>query len=572
MSSSSPSIAARQGNAIDSRYHPSAAVRRQLNKVFPTHWSFLLGEVALYSFIVLLITGVYLSLFFDPSMADVTYHGVYQPLNGVEMSKAYASTLDISFEVRGGLFVRQVHHWAALLFAASIMVHLARIFFTGAFRRPREANWVIGSLLLILAMFEGFFGYSLPDDLLSGTGIRAALSSITLGIPVVGTWLHWALFGGEFPCGDLGNQCAEAGYLMPRLYALHILLIPGIILALIGAHLALVWFQKHTQFPGPGRTEHNVVGVRVMPVFAVKSGAFFAMTLGVLGLMGGLLQINPIWQLGPYKPSQVSAGSQPDFYMMWTDGLIRLWPAWELYIGNYTVPAAVAVALIMGLVFTLLIAWPFMEKKFTGDDAHHNLLQRPRDAPVRTGIGAMAISFYIVLTFSAMNDIIAYKFHVSLNATTWIGRIGMVVLPAIVYYITYRWAIALQRSDRAVLEHGIETGILKRLPHGAYIELHQPLGPVDEHGHPIPLDYQGAALPKRMNKLGSGGTTGSGSFLFADPATESDALSEAAHAAERRAIVALKEYQDGESSNGNGSNGNGHNGNGHNGNGSNGSH
>ncbi|MCP9273719.1 cytochrome bc1 complex cytochrome b subunit [Mycolicibacterium arenosum] len=572
MSSSSPSIAARQGNAIDSRYHPSAAVRRQLNKVFPTHWSFLLGEVALYSFIVLLITGVYLTLFFDPSMAEVTYHGVYQPLNGVQMSKAYASTLDISFEVRGGLFVRQVHHWAALLFAASIMVHLARIFFTGAFRRPREANWVIGSLLLILAMFEGFFGYSLPDDLLSGTGIRAALSSITLGIPVVGTWLHWALFGGEFPCGDLGNQCSEAGYLMPRLYALHILLIPGIILALIGAHLALVWFQKHTQFPGPGRTEHNVVGVRVMPVFAVKSGAFFAMTLGVLGLMGGLLQINPIWQLGPYKPSQVSAGSQPDFYMMWTDGLIRLWPAWELYIGNYTVPAAVAVALIMGLVFTLLIAWPFMEKKFTGDDAHHNLLQRPRDAPVRTGIGAMAISFYIVLTFSAMNDIIAYKFHVSLNATTWIGRIGMVVLPAIVYYITYRWAIALQRSDRAVLEHGIETGILKRLPHGAYIELHQPLGPVDEHGHPIPLDYQGAALPKRMNKLGSGGTTGTGSFLFADPATESDALSEAAHAAERRAIVALKEYQDGESSNGNGSNGNGHNGNGSNGNRSNGSH
>ena len=161
---------------IDSRYHPSAALRRQLNKVFPTHWSFLLGEVALYSFIVLLLTGVYLTLFFDPSMAHVTYEGVYQPLRGIQMSRAYETALNISFEVRGGLFVRQVHHWAALLFAASIMVHLARVFFTGAFRRPREANWVIGSLLLILAMFEGFFGYSLPDDLLSGTGIRAALS------------------------------------------------------------------------------------------------------------------------------------------------------------------------------------------------------------------------------------------------------------------------------------------------------------------------------------------------------------------------------------------------------------
>jgi ubiquinol-cytochrome c reductase cytochrome b subunit len=537
-------IAAGQGNAIDSRYHPSAAVRRQLNKVFPTHWSFLLGEIAMYSFIVLLLTGVYLSLFFDPSMAEIVYDGVYQPLRGIEMSKAYASTLDISFEVRGGLFVRQVHHWAALLFAASIMVHLARIFFTGAFRRPREANWIIGSLLLILAMFEGYFGYSLPDDLLSGIGLRAAMSSITLGMPVIGTWLHWALFGGDFPCGGVGYQCSQDGYWLPRMYSLHILLIPGIILALIGIHLALVWFQKHTQFPGPGRTETNVVGVRVMPVFAVKSGAFFAMTVGILGLMGGLLQINPIWQLGPYKPSHVSAGSQPDFYMMWTEGLARIFPAWELYFLGHTVPAPVWVALIMGLVFMLLPAWPFLEKKFTGDDAHHNLLQRPRDAPVRTAIGAMAIALYMVLTLSAMNDVIALKFHISLNATTWIGRIGMIVVPAIVYYIAYRWAIGLQRSDRAVLEHGIETGIIKRLPHGAYIELHQPLGPVDDHGHPLPLEYQGAAVPKRMNKLGFAGAPGSGSFLRGDSLSENEQLVEAAHAAERKALTALREHQD----------------------------
>ena len=534
MSSTTAERLAKQGDEIDSRYHPSAAVRRQLNKVFPTHWSFLLGEVALYSFIVLLLTGVYLTLFFDPSMAEVTYNGVYQPLRGVEMSRAYASALDISFEVRGGMFVRQVHHWAALLFAAAIMVHLARVFFTGAFRRPREANWVIGVLLLILAMFEGFFGYSLPDDLLSGTGIRAALSSITLGLPVIGTWLHWALFGGDFP-GTI---------LIPRLYAVHILIFPGIMLALIGIHLAMVWFQKHTQFPGPGATERNVVGVRVMPVFAIKSGAFFAMVVGILGLMGGLLQINPIWQLGPYKPSQVSAGSQPDFYLMWTDGLIRLWPAWELYIGRYTVPAAVAVAVIMGVIFLLLLVYPWIEKRFTGDDAHHNLLQRPRDVPVRTGIGAMAIAFYIVLTYSAMNDIIAYKFHISLNATTWIGRIGMLVLPPLVYFIAYRWAVALQRSDREVLEHGIETGIIKRLPHGAYIELHQPLGPVDDHGHPIPLEYQGAPLPKRMNKLGSAGKPGTGSLLSADPPAEQRALVEAAAASEHRALAALAERQE----------------------------
>jgi ubiquinol-cytochrome c reductase cytochrome b subunit len=515
--------AMRAANSVDARYHHSAALRRQLNKVFPTHWSFLLGEIALYSFLVLLITGIYLTLFFDPSMTEVTYPGVYQPLRGVAMSRAYESALNISFDVRGGLFVRQVHHWAALLFAASIMVHLARVFFTGAFRRPREANWVIGSLLLILAMFEGYFGYSLPDDLLSGIGLRCALSSIMLGFPVIGTWLHWAFFGGDFPGATL----------IPRLYALHVLVLPAVILALIGAHLAFVWFQKHTQFPGPGRTENNVVGVRVMPVFAVKSGAFFALTTGVLGLMGGLLQINPIWNLGPYQPSHVSAGSQPDFYMMWTEGLQRLWPAWEIYIGGHTVPAAVGAAMIMGIVFVLLIIYPFLEKRFSGDYAHHNLLQRPRDVPVRTGIGAMAISFYLVLTLGAMNDIIALTFHISLNATTWIGRIGMVVLPAIVYFVTYRWCVGLQRSDRAVLEHGIETGIIKRLPHGAYVEVHQPLGP-------LPLEYQGAPVPVKMNKLGSGGSPGSGSFLRADPAVEDAALADAHRVSERRALTALR--------------------------------
>ncbi|GAB5902204.1 MULTISPECIES: cytochrome bc1 complex cytochrome b subunit [Mycobacteroides] len=537
-------IAAAQGEAMDSRYHLAAGMKRQINKVFPTHWSFMLGEIALYSFIILLLSGVYLTLFFDPSMAEVTYNGVYQPLRGVQMSKAYETALNISFEVRGGLFVRQIHHWAALMFAASIMVHLARIFFTGAFRRPREANWVIGSLLLILAMFEGYFGYSLPDDLLSGIGLRAAMSSITLGIPVVGTWMHWALFGGDFP----GNIW------IPRMYALHILLIPAIILALIAVHLALVWYQKHTQFPGPGAKETNVVGVRILPVFALKGGAFFAFTTAILALMSGLLQINPIWLLGPYKPSQVSAGSQPDFYMQWTEGLARLWPAWELYIFGHTVPAVFAVAIIMGVVFGLLTMYPFIEKKLTGDDAHHNLLQRPRDAPVRTAIGAAAISFYMILTLAAMNDIIALKFHISLNATTWIGRIGMVILPIVVYYLAYRWAIGLQRSDRAVLEHGIETGIIKRLPHGEYIELHQPLAGVDEHGHAIPLEYQGAAVPQRMNKLGSAGAPGTGSFLFADPADEQAALVQAEHEAHHKSLLALKEYQDGEPA----TNGHGH--------------
>ncbi|MFC4123518.1 cytochrome bc1 complex cytochrome b subunit [Nocardia rhizosphaerae] len=527
-------MAANQANEMDERYRAAAFMKRSINKVFPTHWSFLLGEIALYAFIILLLSGIYLTLFFDPSMAHVVYDGAYQPLRGVGMSRAYETALNISFEVRGGLFVRQIHHWAALLFAASIIIHLFRIFFTGAFRKPREGNWVIGSLLLILAMFEGFFGYSLPDDLLSGTGLRAAFSGITIGIPVIGTWMHWLIFNGDFP-GDI---------IIPRLYIAHVLLLPGIILALIGAHVALVWYQKHTQFPGPGRKETNVVGARIVPVFAADQGAFFAFTLGVVGIMGGVLQINPIWNLGPYNPSQVSAGSQPDFYMMWTDGMARLMPAWELYLGRYTIPAAFWVALVMGLVFTLLIAYPWIEKRLTGDTtAHHNLLQRPRDVPVRTAIGAMAISFYVILTLSCVNDIIALKFDISLNATTWIGRIGLLLVPPLAYFIAYRFCIGLQRSDRAVLEHGIETGVIKRLPHGEYIEVHQPLGPVDDHGHPLPLEYQGAPVPKKMNKLGSAGKPGTGSFLRPDPKAESDAYFANEHAEEHRMLTALVEEQ-----------------------------
>ena len=494
------------GNNLDSRLPAAGVVRTQINKVFPTHWSFMLGEVALYSFIILLLTGVYLALFFDPSITKVIYDGAYTPLNGVEMSRAYATALDISFEVRGGLFVRQMHHWAALMFMMAMVAHMGRIFFTGAFRRPREANWIIGCSLILLGMIEGFMGYSLPDDLLSGVGLRI-MSAIILGMPIIGTWLHWGIFGGDFP-SDL---------MLDRFYILHVLILPGIILGLIAAHVLLVWFQKHTQFPGPGRAENNVVGVRILPVFATKAIGMGLMTAGVLALMSGLLTINAIWNLGPYNPSQVSAGSQPDIYMLWTDGVARVMPAWELYLGNYTIPSAFWVALLCGLMVVLLIAYPFIEKKMTGDDAHHNLLQRPRDVPVRSAIGAMAITFFLLVTMSGGNDHVAHFFQISLNAMTWVGRIGLVVLPPIAYWITYAVCVGLQRSDREVLEHGIETGVIKQLPNGAFIEVHQPLGPVDEHGHAVPLEYSCSYVPKQLNQLGLADSEVQGTFSPDDP-------------------------------------------------------
>jgi ubiquinol-cytochrome c reductase cytochrome b subunit len=477
---------------FDDRLIVAGPLRRTLNKVFPDHWSFLLGEIALYCFIILLLSGTYLTFFFDASMREVVYEGSYAPLRGVGVSAAYDSTLNLSFDVRGGLFMRQLHHWAALLFVAAIVVHLLRIFFTGAFRRPRESNWLIGVVMLVLALLMGVTGYSLPDDLLSGTGLRI-ISAIMLSIPVIGTWVHFAVFNGDY----VGEQ------IIGRFYIAHVLLFPAILLALIAVHLLVLVKQKHTQFPGPGRTEHNVVGNRLFPAFAGKATGLLFVVFGVCAALGGLVQINPVWLWGPYNPAQVSAASQPDWYIGFLDGSTRIFPPWDLNLpGDYTVPALFwPTVVVAGLMFTVLALYPMIERKLTGDTTSHHLLQRPRDVPVRTSLGAMGLTFYLWLMVAGGNDVIADKFDISLNAMTWIGRIGVIILPPIAYAVTYRICLGLQMHDREVLEHGIETGVIRRLPSGEFIEVHQPLGPVDAHGHGE-LAYGGAPVPKRMNHVG----------------------------------------------------------------------
>ncbi|HLY33648.1 MAG TPA: cytochrome bc complex cytochrome b subunit [Jatrophihabitantaceae bacterium] len=484
-----------QGKAakwFDDRLVLARPLRVQLNKVFPDHWSFMMGEIALYSFIILLLTGTYLTFFFDPSMADVVYHGRYVPMQGVTMSRAYASTLNISFDVRGGLVIRQIHHWSALMFLAAMLVHMFRVFFTGAFRKPRELNWLIGLGIIGLSIIEGFAGYSLPDDLLSGTGLRIA-DAIMLSIPIIGTWTSFLIFGGQFP-GDV---------IIGRFYIAHVLLIPAILAALIGVHLALLVRQKHTEFPSAGRTEKTVSGERIFPTYAAKAGGFFFIVFGVTAALGGLAQINPVCLFGPYNPAQVSSGSQPDWYMMFLDGSTRLFPSWEIRLWGHTLPPLFWPTVVLpGIMFTLAAVYPFLEAKLTKDNAKHNLLQRPRDAPVRTSLGAMAIAFYLVLFLSGANDLIAKNFDISLNAMTWGGRILLLVLPPLAYLVTYRVCLGLARHDREVLEHGVETGIIKLLPNGEFIEVHQPLGPVDEHGHGT-LAYAGTPVPKRMGQLGA---------------------------------------------------------------------
>jgi ubiquinol-cytochrome c reductase cytochrome b subunit len=451
----------------DDRTGLAGLARKQIRKVFPDHWSFMLGEIALWSFVVLLLTGTLLTLWFKPSMGEVVYNGTYDQLRGVSMSEAYASTLDISFDVRGGLLLRQMHHWAAMLFIASMLVHLMRVYFTGAFRKPRELNWVIGSTLLLLGTLEGFTGYSLPDDLLSGTGIRAA-DGFMKSIPVIGTYVSFFVFDGEFP-GDA---------IIPRLYTAHVLLIPGILLALIGAHMLLLVFHKHTQWPGPGRTNDNVVGYPLLPVYTAKAGGFFFVVFGFTALMGGLLTLNPVWRFGPYDPSQVTAGSQPDWYMGWLEGAVRLLPGWlEFSVFGWTFSFNIAIGglILPGIVTMLMYAYPFLEAWVTGDKREHHLLDRPRNAPTRTGLGVMAITFYCLCWAGGGNDIIATHFHLSINDITNTLRVGVIVIPPIAFLVAKRVCLGLQRHDRELVLHGIESGRVVRMPSGEYLEVHEPL-------------------------------------------------------------------------------------------------
>jgi ubiquinol-cytochrome c reductase cytochrome b subunit len=453
-------------NWVDERTSISGLVRELGRKIFPDHWSFMLGEVALYSFIVILLTGTFLTFFFQASMAEVTYDGSYLPLKGIDMSAAMNSTLHISFDIRGGLLMRQVHHWAALLFVASIGLHMLRIFFTGAFRKPRELNWVIGFVLFILAMAEGFTGYSLPDDLLSGNGLRI-IDGLVKGIPVIGTWTSYLLFGGEFPGTEI----------VGRLYTLHILLLPAILVAALGVHLVLLVINKHTQFAGPGKTNDNVVGVPIMPVFAAKAGGFFFIVFGVIVLMATFFTINPVWLYGPYDPSPISAGTQPDWYIGFADGALRLVPSGlGFQIGNFTFALNVFLpVVVLGLFIVIVAAYPFIEGWVTGDKREHHIADRPRNAPTRTAIGAAGVTFYAVLWAAASSDLIATHFGLTIEGVILSLQILLIVGPVIAYLVTKRLCVGLMKKDREIALHGYESGRIVRLPGGEYIEVHEQL-------------------------------------------------------------------------------------------------
>ncbi len=454
-------------NYLDERTSIGAFTKFIARKLFPDHWSFMLGEIALYSFVVLLLSGVILTAFFVPSMDIVRYDGTFPQLQGAEMSQAFESTVHMSFEVPGGLLMRQIHHWAALIFTASIVTHMARIFFTGAFRKPRELNWLVGFTLMILSLAAGFTGYSLPDDVLSGNGLRI-IDGVIKSVPILGSYVSYGLFGGEFP-GET---------LIPRMFTAHVLLVPALILGLIALHLFLVFLHKHTQYPGGGRTDKNIVGLPLFPVYTAKAGGFFFVVFGVITLLAAVFQINPVWNYGPYDPSPVSAGTQPDWYMLFIDGALRIMPGnFEMVIGGFTLSLNVLIPAVVlpGLFFGVLALYPWIEGLATGDRGEKHVLDRPRNAPTRTAVGVALITFYVVLVLEGSNDIVATVFRLSINDLTLMFRILVIALPIVAFMITKRIALGLQRKDRELVLHGHETGRIVRFDNGEYIEVHEPL-------------------------------------------------------------------------------------------------
>ena len=491
--SSSPPLEERALDAakwFDDRLGVARFGKTTLNKIFPDHWSFLLGEIAMYSFAILIITGIFLTLFFVPSTKEVIYHGSYLPLRGQRVSEAYQSTVDISLNVRAGLVMRQMHHWAADVFAAAVVVHLCRIFFTGAFRRPRELNYMIGLTLLILVIVNGFIGYSLPDDQISGAGLRIAYS-IFLSIPIIGTWGAFLLWGGNFP----GN-----GTIIPRFYSLHILIIPAIIAILLAAHLGIMWHQKHTDFPGKGKTNRTVVGSSFWPTYTAKTVGYFFIIFAGLALLGGLFQINPIWLYGSYEPYKVSYAVQPDWYMGWLDGALRIMPAWETQFANrYLISAPFYPAVILpGLTFTALYLYPFIEARFTKENrTEHHLLDRPRDRPVRTALGVGVLSFYVMLFLASSTDVLANTLKVSLNGVLWTFRIGTPTVPIVVGLATYQICKELSRAPTAGLRK--RSNVVVRSAEGGYATVPADVHPGDDVPEPAPEE-----LPSEPVRRGGG--------------------------------------------------------------------
>ncbi|WP_338089561.1 cytochrome b [Nocardioides lijunqiniae] len=454
----------------------------------PHRWAHTFGVISMAAMVVLLVTGVFLTSFYDASGPHLRYDGSYTPLAGVEVSPAYASTMHLSFEVRGGLLARQAHHWAALVLPASLILQLFSTFFSGAFRKPRRGMWLLLFATFVLALAGGWSGYAMPDDMLSGTGLRI-MHGMVLGVPVVGPRLAFLLFGGEFP-----------GHIMETLYPLHVYVVPGLLVAVVALRLRLA-FVRGPMRSAAGR-EHDSEGGRAstLRVTIARSGGLFLVAVGVLVLMGGAMTVSPIWLYGPANPAVASNGSQPDWYLGFLDGALRLVPpGWEVVLGGNTWSLGLLVPMaVIGGFLVLVAAYPFIESRLSGDHEEHHVLDRPRDHPVRTGAGAAGAVFYGVLLSSAGVDIMATQLHLAFESLIYALRVALVLGPALAFVVTRAVCLGLQERERTAAALGFETGVIVRAADGGYTELHGPLPasstrPADQPLDTVPTSQDSAA-------------------------------------------------------------------------------
>ncbi|MDF1602027.1 cytochrome b N-terminal domain-containing protein [Nocardioides sp. YIM 152315] len=438
---------------------------RPATRTVPLHWTMLLGVISLSCLFVLTVTGAVLLFFFEPSSETVRYEGSYPLLQGVPVSRAYASTLHVSLEVPGGLLVRQAHHWAALVLPAALTVQMLSTFFTSGFRRPREWSWVLLATTFLLALAGGWSGYGLADDQLAGTGLRIA-EGILVGVPLIGTRASFLLLGGEFP-----------GQVIERMYWLHVAIIPAVLALVLLLRLRLALGRKPAQFPGSGRTEHNVVGLPLAAV-AVRAFGLFLITTGVLVFLAGVITINPVWKYGPSTPGAASAGSQPDWYTGFLDGSLRLAPpGWEVTVLGGTFPLGVLLPqAVAGGLLVVVVLWPFLETRATGDRwEHHHVLDRPREHPTRTAFGVSGLVVFVTLWTSGATDLIATQLHLSFEHQVLALRTLLVLGPLVAFPLTRELCRALVAREQEEVQHGVETGRIMRAADGGYSEVHEPL-------------------------------------------------------------------------------------------------
>ncbi|MFB6139812.1 MAG: cytochrome bc complex cytochrome b subunit [Halosimplex sp.] len=435
--------------------------RDLLGKAFPAEDSFLLGEVALFCFLVLVLTGVFLGFFFEPSTSDVTYQGSVARFQGQDVPEAFVSVLNITYDVPFGMLIRRMHHWAAHLFIASLALHMLRIFFTGAYRNPREPNWLVGTGLAVMSMGAAYTGYALPFDEFASTATGIGYN-LAKSIPLVGATFSKLIFGGSYPSSAT----------IPRFYFLHVLIIPLTIAGLLAVHMVILVRQKHTEaerdgdVPGPepdgtagdGGTavgaegaadprtavdredDSVVVGLPAFPNQAAVSAVVFFLTLATLSLLAGFLPVHNVAAYGPNDPAGTPNLIMPDWFLMWVYGFLKLLPSWLSVhvpllgeINAEFVGGILAPTLVIGVV----AAWPFID--YYRDPEHFAL--NPLDRPRQTAVGVFGVTFIMIASIAGMNNIAAEVLGTEtgpVNAVLWWAIVGWPTLCAGITYALLR--------------------------------------------------------------------------------------------------------------------------------------